>query len=435
MLEITSADEKSDTTHRLTESNTADVHAVQYRMALTGAHHYSSMNVLMAGTFWYGRILLIGYGRPSLFWIRSFIFYFYSERSDFHLPLCVQNQGDQQLSSMHSKSDVKTENEGMKLFLQTRYRFRCCSSSVFIVAVIIFHASRTPKEIYGFSFSSSLIKPTLYTTSSYGLIPLQQPKEGIFGGSGSRTANRNLYSVHKTCITGLVPTPTRLDISRTDATSHMVNNTSATTSSGTNRVASENGLSDLRQASIGKKTVATPTNDPEWRFFDTARIHVSGGMGGNGAVAFRREKGDALGGPCGGKGGFGGSVYLICDESINTLAPLRQSVHIRAEKGHNGIGKGKDGAQGESIYVRVPPGTIVRDMLTQKVAGELKVGGEQLLVARGGRGGRGNAAFKTPRLTAPKLAEKGEPGAARWLTVELRLVADVGFLGKPVRES
>ncbi len=149
-------------------------------------------------------------------------------------------------------------------------------------------------------------------------------------------------------------------------------------------------------------------------------------------MAFRREKGDALGGPCGGRGGVGGSVYLVCDSSLNTLAPLRQSVHIRAGKGLNGVGKGKDGAHRESIFVRVPPRTIVRDMVTQKVAGELKVHGEQLLVARGGRGGRGNAAFKTARLTAPKLAEKGEPGAARWLTVELRLVADVGFLGKPV---
>jgi len=135
-------------------------------------------------------------------------------------------------------------------------------------------------------------------------------------------------------------------------------------------------------------------------------------------------------------GGSGGSVFLVCDESINTLAPLRhQSVHIRATKGLNGVGKGKDGAQGENVYIRVPRGTIIRDLLTQKVAGELKVHGEKLLVARGGRGGRGNAAFKTARLTAPKLAEKGEPGAARWLTIELRLVADVGFLGKPVREK
>lgn len=183
---------------------------------------------------------------------------------------------------------------------------------------------------------------------------------------------------------------------------------------------------------VTRQQSTTHYNDPEWKFFDTARIHVSGGMGGNGAVAFRREKGDALGGPCGGRGGSGGSVFLVCDESINTLAPLRhQSVHIRATKGLNGVGKGKDGAQGENIYIRVPRGTIIRDLLTQKVAGELKINGEKLLVARGGRGGRGNAAFKTARLTAPKLAEKGEPGAARWLTIELRLVADVGFLGKP----
>jgi hypothetical protein len=339
---------------------------------------------------------------------------------------------------MHdSKSDTKTHNEGMQLLLNNLYRCGFCSSSVLMVAIILVHASSAPRQIYGFSCSSrSLNKPLiLYTTSNSALIPMKQPKEGIFSGNGSREANRNSYALHKTGRKGLVISLTRLDVSRTDATSHMINNTGTTASSGTKGTVSPNGLTNPRKASIGKKTGVAPTNDPEWRFFDTARIHVSGGMGGNGAVAFRREKGDALGGPCGGKGGFGGSVYLVCDESLNTLAPLRQSVHIRAEKGHNGIGKGKDGAQGESIYVRVPPGTIVRDMLTQKVAGELKVGGEQLLVARGGRGGRGNAAFKTPRLTAPKLAEKGEPGAARWLTVELRLVADVGFLGKPVRNT
>lgn len=169
----------------------------------------------------------------------------------------------------------------------------------------------------------------------------------------------------------------------------------------------------------------------EYRFFDTARINVSGGDGGNGCVSFRREKGEAMGGPNGGNGGRGGSVYLECDASINTLAQLRNRVHIRARSARNGIGKGKHGQKGSDIVIPVPPGTVIRELRTQKLAGELTEDGDKLLVARGGRGGRGNAAFKTDRMTAPKLAERAEPGASRWLSVELRLVADVGFLGKP----
>jgi len=160
-------------------------------------------------------------------------------------------------------------------------------------------------------------------------------------------------------------------------------------------------------------------------------MHVTGGDGGNGCVAFRREKGVAMGGPSGGRGGNGGSVILVCDDGLNTLAPSRNRVHVRARKGNNGIGKGKNGCAGYDIYIPVPPGTVVRELLTQKVAGELKNDGEELMVAMGGRGGRGNEAFKTQRRTAPKLAERGEPGAARWLSLELKLVADVGFLGVP----
>jgi GTP-binding protein len=174
-----------------------------------------------------------------------------------------------------------------------------------------------------------------------------------------------------------------------------------------------------------------PKDDQEWKFFDTARIHVSGGDGGNGCVAFRREKCEAMGGPNGGRGGNGGSVYLVCDETLNTLAPLRQRIHIMAIKGRNGLGKSRDGQKGRSIAIPVPPGTIIRELRTQKLAGELRQHGERILVARGGRGGRGNKAFMTERNTAPKLSERGEPGAKRWLSVELRLVADVGFLGKP----
>eukprot|EP00339_Tiarina_fusa_P026213 CAMPEP_0117083892 /NCGR_PEP_ID=MMETSP0472-20121206/59062_1 /TAXON_ID=693140 ORGANISM="Tiarina fusus, Strain LIS" /NCGR_SAMPLE_ID=MMETSP0472 /ASSEMBLY_ACC=CAM_ASM_000603 /LENGTH=573 /DNA_ID=CAMNT_0004812695 /DNA_START=74 /DNA_END=1795 /DNA_ORIENTATION=- len=137
-------------------------------------------------------------------------------------------------------------------------------------------------------------------------------------------------------------------------------------------------------------------DDQEWKFFDTARIHVSGGDGGNGCVAFRREKGAPLGGPSGGRGGRGGSIWLVCDESMNTLAPLRNRVHVRAIKGRNGLGKNKDGQKGKHIVIPVPPGTVVRELQTQKLAGELTKEGDKILVARGGR-----------------------------------LVADVGFLGKP----
>eukprot|EP00571_Detonula_confervacea_P011380 CAMPEP_0172303304 /NCGR_PEP_ID=MMETSP1058-20130122/4850_1 /TAXON_ID=83371 /ORGANISM="Detonula confervacea, Strain CCMP 353" /LENGTH=656 /DNA_ID=CAMNT_0013014055 /DNA_START=17 /DNA_END=1987 /DNA_ORIENTATION=- len=172
-------------------------------------------------------------------------------------------------------------------------------------------------------------------------------------------------------------------------------------------------------------------NDEEWKFFDTARLHVTGGMGGNGCVAFRREKGEAMGGPNGGRGGSGGNVYFTADESLNTLSGLRSKIHVKAKHGKNGIGKNKDGSHGNDIAVRVPCGTIVRELHTQKVAGELRDHGEQLVVAVGGRGGRGNAAFMTQRRTAPKFMERGEPGAERWLSVELRLVADVGFLGMP----
>lgn len=156
-------------------------------------------------------------------------------------------------------------------------------------------------------------------------------------------------------------------------------------------------------------------NDKEWQFFDTARVHVTAGTGGNGCVAFRREKGEAMGGPNGGRGGCGGSVLFVADESLNTLAGLRHMIHIKAGHGVNGTGKNRDGMFGKDIRVRVPCGTIVRELQTQKVAGELRTHGQELMVARGGRGGRGNAAFMTNRRTAPKLSELGEPGAERWL--------------------
>lgn len=177
-------------------------------------------------------------------------------------------------------------------------------------------------------------------------------------------------------------------------------------------------------------TTGRAANDREWMFFDTAKIFVAGGKGGDGCVAWRREFRVEQGGPFGGSGGKGGSVYLRCDPTMNTLSGLRMKVHYRAEDGGRGLGKGKTGHSAEDVVIPVPPGTIVFDQ-DGRLAGELTVNDEQLLVAAGGRGGRGNLAFKTSRQSAPCLAEHGEAGDARWIHIELKLVADVGFVGVP----
>jgi GTP-binding protein len=148
-------------------------------------------------------------------------------------------------------------------------------------------------------------------------------------------------------------------------------------------------------------------------------------------VSFRREKGQARGGPNGGRGGEGGSVFLEASRRVQTLVQCKQTVHVRASHGKNGQGKMKNGVAGNDVVIQVPLGTIARELSTQRVAAELALDGQRLLVARGGRGGRGNAAFQTHCRTAPKLCEKGAPGASRWLELELRLLAEVGFLGLP----
>jgi hypothetical protein len=146
-----------------------------------------------------------------------------------------------------------------------------------------------------------------------------------------------------------------------------------------------------RQFALSRITThKSEKDDPEWKFFDTARIHVSGGDGGTGCVAFRREKGESRGGPYGGRGGRGGSVYLEAVATLNTLMPCRQRVHARAHGGKRGSGKNRDGCHGDDIIIKVPPGTLVRDLKTQRLAGELREPGDKLLVAKGGRGGRGN---------------------------------------------
>jgi GTP-binding protein len=166
-------------------------------------------------------------------------------------------------------------------------------------------------------------------------------------------------------------------------------------------------------------------------FFDQARIYVKGGDGGNGVVAFRREKFVPRGGPFGGNGGRGGNVVLYVDPNLNTLYNLHHNVHHRAERGVHGSGALKMGANGKDLRIAVPPGTLVRDGETGDVVADLTRPGQEYVAARGGRGGRGNAAFKTARQNAPHIAEKGEPGDEHWLALELKLVADVGIAGVP----
>ena len=166
-------------------------------------------------------------------------------------------------------------------------------------------------------------------------------------------------------------------------------------------------------------------------FYDRARIYVKGGDGGNGAISFRREKYVPKGGPDGGDGGRGGNVYLRVDPQVNTLLAFSYQQHFRAESGEPGRGKNQSGRDGADLVIDVPPGTVVYDDATGELLGDLVEPGEMLLVARGGKGGRGNQHFATPTRQAPRLAEKGEPGEARWLRLELKLLADVGLVGLP----
>lgn len=166
-------------------------------------------------------------------------------------------------------------------------------------------------------------------------------------------------------------------------------------------------------------------------FLDTARIFAKAGAGGNGIVSFRREKFVQHGGPNGGNGGRGGNVVLVVDPSMNTLYSLHHQVHYRAEKGGNGGGADKAGPMAPDLRIPVPVGTLVRNADSGELLADLAFAGQEMVVARGGRGGRGNAAFKTPRNKAPRLAEKGEPGEDIWLALELKLVADVGIIGVP----
>lgn len=169
----------------------------------------------------------------------------------------------------------------------------------------------------------------------------------------------------------------------------------------------------------------------EIRYFDEAAISVKAGDGGNGIVSFRREKFVPTGGPAGGDGGRGGSVYVVCDPTLNTLYVFQHKRRFAAETGKPGMRNNMSGKSGADIEIKVPPGTVVFDASTGDALGDITERGRRLLVAKGGKGGRGNQHFATSRNQAPRIAEKGEPGEARELRLELKLIADVGIVGVP----
>lgn len=164
-------------------------------------------------------------------------------------------------------------------------------------------------------------------------------------------------------------------------------------------------------------------------FIDKVRIWVEGGRGGDGCISFRREKYVPRGGPDGGNGGDGGDVILEVDPNLNTLIDYVFKRHFKAGRGAHGKGKNRTGRKGEDIILKVPPGTLVYE--DGKLLGELLTPGDRLVVARGGKGGRGNAAFRSSTNQAPRVAEKGQPGEKKSLILELKLLADIGLVGYP----
>jgi GTPase len=166
-------------------------------------------------------------------------------------------------------------------------------------------------------------------------------------------------------------------------------------------------------------------------FIDQVTIRVEGGVGGSGADSFRRESFVPRGGPDGGDGGHGGSVILEADSQLSTLMDFRYLAEYRADRGQHGTGSNKTGRSGEDMVLRVPPGTLVRDAEDGTLLGELMEEGARLVVAEGGRGGRGNARFATATNQAPRRWDPGEEGQARTLELTLKLIADVGLVGEP----
>ena len=166
-------------------------------------------------------------------------------------------------------------------------------------------------------------------------------------------------------------------------------------------------------------------------FVDQVKISLKAGDGGNGITAYRREKYVPFGGPAGGDGGKGASVIFEVDEGLRTLLDFRYQTHFKAKKGENGQSSNMHGRNAEDLVLKVPPGTIVKSVETEEVLADLVEDGQRAIVAKGGRGGRGNSRFATPRNPAPDFSEKGEPGEEIDVTLELKLLADVGLVGFP----
>ena len=167
------------------------------------------------------------------------------------------------------------------------------------------------------------------------------------------------------------------------------------------------------------------------KFLDKAKIRIISGHGGNGMVAWRREKYVDKGGPAGGDGGRGGDIYFVADENMSTLLDFKLKSVFKAPSGENGGIKGMLGACAKDLYIKVPLGTVVKDSKTGKIIADLTENEQTVLVAKGGRGGRGNARFATAQKRAPQFCEPGEPGIERVLELELKLIADIGLLGMP----
>lgn len=167
------------------------------------------------------------------------------------------------------------------------------------------------------------------------------------------------------------------------------------------------------------------------KFVDEAEIEVAAGNGGNGAVSFRREKFIPQGGPDGGNGGDGGDVFVVADNNLNTLIDFRHQRSFRAVRGQNGMGRQMTGARGDNCVIRVPVGTVISNVATDEVIGDLVQDGQRVLVARGGHGGAGNVNFKSSTNRAPSRATPGTVGEERLIRLELKLLADVGLLGFP----
>ena len=166
-------------------------------------------------------------------------------------------------------------------------------------------------------------------------------------------------------------------------------------------------------------------------FIDEVLIEVRAGNGGDGCTAFRREKYIPMGGPYGGNGGRGANIIFKVDTGLHTLLDLRYQKVIKGKKGENGMGKNCNGKNSEDVVIRVPQGTVITDTDTNLIVADLNKKDDEVIVAYGGRGGRGNTAFKTPSNPAPNFSENGEPGEIKFLKIELKLLADVGLVGLP----